>query len=64
LAELAKEFYKQSVISYDEVSGTPTELSFFNNDMNFISKEEVDQKIESIPPIDDSNYLKKDDEDS
>lgn len=64
LAKLAKEFYEQSVVSYDEVSGTPTDLSFFNNDMNFISEEEVDQKIGSIPPPDDSNYLKKEDEGS
>lgn len=64
LANLAKEFYAQSVVSYDEILGTPTALSFFDNDMNFASKEEVDQKIESIPPIDDSNYLKKTDEDS
>lgn len=64
LANLAKEFYEQSVVSYDEISGAPTALSFFDNDTNFVSEEEVDQKIQSIPPIDDSNYLKKDGEDS
>lgn len=62
LTELAKEFYEASAISYNEISGTPENLSSFENDMNYISSEEVDRKIESIPPIDDSNYLKKKDE--
>lgn len=64
VTNLAKEFYETSAVSYDEISGTPETLSSFENDMNYISSEEVDQKIESIPPIDDSNYLKKKDEDS
>lgn len=64
VTNLAKEFYETSAVSYDEISGTPETLSSFKNDMNYISSEEVDQKIESIPPIDDSNYLKKKDEDS
>jgi hypothetical protein len=42
LANLAKEFYEQSVVSYDEISGAPTALSFFDNDTNFVSEEEVD----------------------
>lgn len=59
LSNLAKDFYKQSVISYNEIQGTPQALSSFYNDMNYVSKEEVDYKIQSIPSIDDSNYLKK-----
>lgn len=59
IANLTKEVYQMSVVHYDEVDGTPENLSEFNNDMNYASMGEVDEKIKSIPPTDDSNYLKK-----
>jgi hypothetical protein len=59
IANLTKEVYQMSVVHYDEVDGTPENLSEFNNDMNYASIGEVDEKIQSIPPVDDSNYLKK-----
>lgn len=55
IAEVAKDCYEMSVISYDEINGTPKNLSDFNNDEGFITKEEAQQIKESDSDI----FLKK-----
>ena len=54
----AKEYYDASVVSYDEIANVPENLSDFNNDLGFVTEEEVDDKIQNSS-IDDSNFLKK-----
>lgn len=58
ITNVVKEFYSNLVKSYDEIVDTPENLSDFNNDLDFITKDEVENRINSIS-IDDSNYLKK-----
>lgn len=65
ITDVAKEHYDTSIISYDEIDNTPENLSDFNNDLNFVTEQQVDDKIDSIefPEQDDSNFLKKSGED-
>ena len=58
ITNVVKEFYSNLVKSYDEIVDTPENLSDFNNDLDFITKDEVENRINNIS-IDDSNYLKK-----
>lgn len=58
ITNVVKEFYSNLVKSYDEIVDTPENLSDFNNDLDFITKDEVEDRINNIS-IDDSGYLKK-----
>lgn len=58
ITNVVKEFYSNLVKSYDEIVDTPENLSDFNNDLDFITKDEVEDRINNIS-IDDSDYLKK-----
>lgn len=59
IATVAKSQYDTPVISYDEIADTPENLSEFNNDVNFVTGDEVDVKIQAIEPVDLSNCLMK-----
>lgn len=63
ITDVAKECYSTPVVSYDEIENTPQNLSDFENDQNFVTEEQVDDKISNIS-IDDSQYLKKSGEES
>lgn len=58
ITHVAKDLYSQSVIQYDEIDGTPQNLSDFNNDTNFVNETQVNQKISEIQLPDCSNNLK------
>lgn len=59
IATVAKSQYDTPVVSYDEIINTPENLSEFNNDVNFVTGDEVDVKIQAIEPVDLSNCLMK-----
>ena len=58
IADVAKDLYSQSIVQYDEINGTPQNLSDFNNDTHFITIDDVDQKISKIELPDCSDNLK------
>ena len=58
IADLAKDVAAESVVNYDEIKGTPENLSDFNNDQHFVTSETLEQKISEIPEIDDTLYLR------
>lgn len=64
ITNIAKEHYDTSIVSYDEIDNTPENLSDFNNDLQFVTEQQVDEKIQNIefPEQDSSNFLKKDGE--
>lgn len=64
ITDVAKEHYDTSIVSYDEINNVPENLSDFNNDLEFVTEQQVDDKINNIefPEQDCSNLLKKDGE--
>lgn len=59
ITAVAKATYDTPIVSYNEIADTPENLSEFNNDVNFVTGEEVDVKIQSMEPVDLSNCLVK-----
>lgn len=64
ITDVAKEHYDTSIVSYDEINNVPENLSDFDNDLGFVTEQQVDDKINNIefPEQDCSNLLKKDGE--
>ena len=58
IADLAKDVAAESVVNYDEIKGTPENLSDFNNDQHFITSETLEQKISELPKVDENLFLR------